>query len=206
MEMDFWASRVHSAKQRSALLGSHNHFPSSDSGMNEDPRTYFTCPFCYVDIELNVLCSHLQEEHCFNVKNAVCPVCALNLGKDVIGHFKVHHANSLKSRRKSQKPSFWSSTSVRELSSFYGSTTRSVSGNAPDSSPDPLLSPFLSSIPYLEPKSDPLPDTHSSNEASITLEPESLKPSPSNESHKEDTEERRQRAEFFQELILSTIF
>lgn len=37
----------------------------------EDVRAWFPCPFCYVEIEIQKLCSHLQEEHCFDLKNAV---------------------------------------------------------------------------------------------------------------------------------------
>ncbi|KAA8540761.1 hypothetical protein F0562_024320 [Nyssa sinensis] len=90
-------------------------------------RACFPCPFCYVDIEVPVLCSHLQEEHCFDFKNAVCPLCAANLGKDAIGHFTVQHAHSVKRRKKPRKSSFWSNNTsamlgkdLRELSSFLG--------------------------------------------------------------------------------------
>lgn len=41
-----------------------------DQGEDE-VRAWFPCPFCYVEIELLVLCVHLQEEHCFDLKNAV---------------------------------------------------------------------------------------------------------------------------------------
>ncbi|GMH21507.1 hypothetical protein Nepgr_023349 [Nepenthes gracilis] len=203
-EVHLWASRVHSAKHLSAVHSAH--LTSSDSEVNEDPRTYFTCPFCYADTELSLLCRHLQEEHCFDVKDAVCPVCALNLGKDVVGHFEVHHANSLKNRRKSQKSSFWNSSSVRELTSFYGFTTRSDRVNAHDSSPDPVLSPFICRVPHLQVKGEPSRNTCSITDASITLEIESSKAPTSNESKEKDSEEKRQRAEFFQQLIMSAIF
>ena len=46
-----------------------------DSEGEDDARTCFPCPFCYVDIEVTMLCIHLQEEQCFDLKNAVseCP-------------------------------------------------------------------------------------------------------------------------------------
>lgn len=34
-------------------------------------RAWFPCPFCYVDIEVQAICVHLQEEHCFDLRNAV---------------------------------------------------------------------------------------------------------------------------------------
>lgn len=37
----------------------------------EDVRAWFPCPFCYVEIEVQMLCNHLQEEHCFDFRNAV---------------------------------------------------------------------------------------------------------------------------------------
>lgn len=51
---------------------SADHLAMDDSDGDEDTRAYFPCPFCYVDIEVHVLCSHLQNEHCFDLKNAVC--------------------------------------------------------------------------------------------------------------------------------------
>lgn len=46
----------------------------TDSFLNEAEeaiRAWFPCPFCYGEIEVPMLCSHLQEEHCFDLKNAV---------------------------------------------------------------------------------------------------------------------------------------
>uniref|UniRef100_A0A5B6ZIX7 Uncharacterized protein n=1 Tax=Davidia involucrata TaxID=16924 RepID=A0A5B6ZIX7_DAVIN len=212
MDMDFWTSRVHSAKHLSAvqaarLNNSENHLNIDDSKGDDDARACFPCPFCYVDIEVPVLCSHLQEEHCFDFKNAVCPLCAANLGKDVIGHFTVQHAHSVKRRRKSQKSNFWSNTSamlgkdLRELSSFLGSNSMNGRGNVHESAPDPLLSPFLFNIPRGNKQ-----DECSSDTASTIYDVKSSKPSILDEVQEEDYEEKSQRAAFCQQLILSTIF
>jgi hypothetical protein len=32
---------------------------------------YFSCPFCYIEVEVPFICNHLQEEHCFDTRNAV---------------------------------------------------------------------------------------------------------------------------------------
>lgn len=48
-----------------------NHLVLDEFEGDEDARAYFPCPFCYVEIEVNLLCSHLQIEHCFDLKNAV---------------------------------------------------------------------------------------------------------------------------------------
>lgn len=49
-----------------------NHFALDDSEGDDEAKSCFPCPFCYVDIEVPVLCNHLEEEHCFEFKNAVC--------------------------------------------------------------------------------------------------------------------------------------
>jgi len=38
---------------------------------DEDVRSDFSCPYCYEDFDLTSLCSHLEDEHCFEFKPAV---------------------------------------------------------------------------------------------------------------------------------------
>lgn len=110
----------------------------------------------------------------------VCPLCAANLGKDVIGHFMVQHASSLKvlvlifgsykmysiydlnggnlyligdicalqHRRKPQKSGFWTSSTAR-LGKELSKRGREDSY---ESAPDPLLSSFVCSMYFAEPK------------------------------------------------------
>ncbi|KAL5750611.1 hypothetical protein ACOSP7_025214 [Xanthoceras sorbifolium] len=184
MDIDFWTSRVHSAKHLSAVQASRftsdNHLVMDDSEGDDDVKACFPCPFCYVDIEVQVVCSHLQEEHCFDLKNAVCPLCAGNLGKDVIGHFLVQHASSLKRRRKSQKSGLWNGGSAmlgKELSSFLGSSN--TKGIQQD---------------------------NCSNKVSVASDLKSTETTILDEGHKEDVEKRRLRATFVQQLILSIVF
>lgn len=49
-----------------------NHLTMDDSDGDDNSRAYFPCPFCYVEIEVHLFCSHLLDEHCFDLKNAVC--------------------------------------------------------------------------------------------------------------------------------------
>ncbi|KAF8390506.1 hypothetical protein HHK36_025033 [Tetracentron sinense] len=183
---------------------------SLDESEEDGARDYFQCPYCYVDIEVPVLCTHLQEEHCFDAKNAVCPVCAANLGKDMIGHFTVQHSHFLKRRKKSQRSSLWTDNSgmlgkeLRELSSFLGVTSTNGRGSTPDSAPDPVLSPFLCGVAIPDTKCNQ--DASSRNDSSTISYTESPKPSTSVEALDQDYEERSLRADFFQQLILSTIF
>ncbi|XP_042498612.1 protein DEHYDRATION-INDUCED 19 homolog 5-like [Macadamia integrifolia] len=213
MDIDFWASRVDSAKHLTAMqaarLSSENHLRMDDYEGDDDVRACFPCPFCYLEIEVPVLCAHLREEHCFDVKNAVCPVCAEILGKDMIGHFTVQHAHLLKRRRKSQRSGVWNNSSVmlgkelRELSSFLGAASTNGRGSATDYVPDPLLSPFLCSIVIPDTNGDQ--DKHSKNDLSASSDMKSMEPSASDKTQEQDFGERNQRAEFFQQLVLSTI-
>ncbi|XP_077228849.1 protein DEHYDRATION-INDUCED 19-like isoform X3 [Tasmannia lanceolata] len=201
MDVDFWASRVHSAKHLSATqaarLNSDAHLNLDDSEGDDDVRACFPCPFCYFDIELRVLCTHLEEEHCFDVKNAVCPVCAANLGKDMIGHFTMQHSHLLKysvqRRRKSQRTGPWTNSTamlskeLRGLSSFLGvASTNDASGNL---------------------------EASTSIDARVASDLKSSEPSSydgaqeqTDEERMQRDKERMQRATFVQQLLLSTIF
>ncbi|XP_024970837.1 protein DEHYDRATION-INDUCED 19 homolog 5-like [Cynara cardunculus var. scolymus] len=195
MEMDFWGSRAHSAKHHHHH---HHHFHTLQSGRlnnadnhpmmdgEDDVRAWFPCPFCYVEIEIPVLCCHLQEEHCFDLKNAVCPICAANLGKDAIAHFTSHHVHSVKRRRKSQKSGLWSNgmNIAREM------TDR---GNMQETTPDPL-SAFLYNAPFSELQEDQV--------STATSDVKSIKEAEEPKDH----EEKSHRAAFVQQLIFSTIF
>ncbi|KAH7866370.1 hypothetical protein Vadar_019460 [Vaccinium darrowii] len=217
MEVDLWASRVHSAKHLSALQAarlnhhSDNHLNMDGSEGDDDSGAHFPCPFCYVEIELRALCSHLQEEHCFDLKNAVCPLCAANLGKDAIGHFTVQHSHLVKRRKKTQKSGYWSNSSMmlgkdlRELSSFLGSNSMNGRESVHGSAPDPLLSPFICNIPLSDPKGNQEDERSSTTASTAPDVPSTIAVKP-DEFREEEYEERRQRAEFFQQLILSTIF
>lgn len=205
MDFDFKAYKVHSAKHfstvQAARIHSENHSIFYESEGDDDSRTCFPCPFCYVDIDVSALCSHLQEEHCFDLKNAVCPLCAANLGKDVIGHFILQHASLLKRRRKSDKSGFYSANSAM----LSKKLPTHPMGNKHDSTPDPLLSSFIYNMPFLDPKSIPQ-DECFRDDASTASDVKSIEPSSLHEGHEQDKEERRQKAAFVQELIMSTIF
>ncbi|KAM5571904.1 protein DEHYDRATION-INDUCED 19 [Rosa sericea] len=203
MDVDSWASRVHAAKSLSAVHAARmhydNHFALDDSEGDDDAKSCFLCPFCYVDIEVPMLCNHLEEEHCFDFKNAVCPLCAANLGKDVIGHFMVQHASSFKHRRKFQKSSPWTGSSAMKA------LLKNGRAYAHESAPDPLLSPFICNVSFSDPNGIPQ-DVCSDINAPIISDMKSTEPSLPDEGCEKDNAERRQRATFVQQLIASTIF
>lgn len=218
MDVDFLASRVQSVKHLSAMqasrLNSETNICLDDFEADDDMGACFPCPFCNVDIEVAALRAHLQEEHCFDVKNAVCPVCAENLGRDIIAHFSMQHSHLLKRRRKSQRTGLWNSAAFlgkehQELNFFFGDGPASISGrtNTTDSMPDPLLSPFLCGLSLTDARNNN--DTSSgidSTVASASSDVLSTEPFKSNRDQEQDDEERRHRAEFIQQLVLSTVF
>ncbi|XP_030473789.1 protein DEHYDRATION-INDUCED 19 homolog 6-like [Syzygium oleosum] len=209
MDVDFWSSRVRSSKHRlSAIHASglryDNHIVLDDSEGDDDFRAFFPCPFCYVEIDVNILCKHLQNEHCFDLKNAVCPLCAANLGKDATRHFIEDHTSSLKRRKRSNKSGFWTASSAslsRELSSFLGSSAH-VKANAFEMTPDPLLTPFLHNLPFSDPDQAQQEDDSSMDSPTAS----DAKSASSDEGEGQDYGTRRQRAAFVQDLIASTIF
>ncbi|GER38478.1 protein DEHYDRATION-INDUCED 19 [Striga asiatica] len=152
MDLDFWAARNnrHIPSVQSARLSNSGSRVYREDEEADEVKAWFPCPFCYVEIELSLLCVHLQDEHCFDLKNAVCPICAANLGKDPLNHFTMQHAQSIKRRKKSQK----AGNIVKDLSSFLSAnslTSRSI-GNEP--AHDPLLSDFLRNMHMASPQED----------------------------------------------------
>ncbi|KAG8638765.1 hypothetical protein MANES_14G060400v8 [Manihot esculenta] len=179
MDVDFWPSRVHSKHLSAAQAARYNsdHLAMDDSDGDEDTRAYFPCPFCYVDIEVHVLCSHLQNEHCFDLKNA--------------------------RRRKALKFGLWTGSSSvisKELSSFLGSSANGRA-NTNESAPDTLLSPFLGSGSHSH-----LQGSQQGESSNRTAHSESTAIYSRDGGEAVDSEERRLRAAFVQQLISSTIF
>ncbi|KAH0749712.1 hypothetical protein KY290_028944 [Solanum tuberosum] len=211
MDVDFWTTRENSANNLSTFQCTN--LSNSDSFLNEaeeDVRAWFPCPFCYVEIEVPMLCSHLQDEHCFDLKNAVCPICAATLGKDPTGHFSAQHAHSVKRRRNYLKPGFWNNAAAmigkdpREMASFFGTDSAFGRYKVQELAPDPLLLPFLCNFAPSDLKCRQ--QDKSSVCDAATPEIESSKLAVSDPALEEDFEEKRQRAAFLQELVASTIF
>ncbi|KAK4264403.1 hypothetical protein QN277_025583 [Acacia crassicarpa] len=205
MDFDFRASTIYAAQHlsavQSACFHSDNYMAFYDSDGDDDARSYFPCPFCCVEIEVPVLCSHLQEEHFFDLKNAVCPLCAANLGKDAIRHFIVQHSSSLKRRWKTERSSIWSGNSAM-LQKKLAANTR---GNKHESTPDPLLSPFICNV-AVSTSNGTHQDKQSNNNTSVIPAAKSDGREARGVDDGGDHGERRQRAVFVQELLASTIF
>ncbi|KAJ6882312.1 hypothetical protein NC651_028802 [Populus alba x Populus x berolinensis] len=190
----FWSSTL--TDFALGYASTDNHLAMDDSDGDDNSRAYFPCPFCYVEIEVHLFCGHLLDEHCFDLKNAVCPLCAANLGKDAIGHFIVQHASSLKHRRKHKKSGLWTGSSAmlgKDLSSFLGSSTNSRA-NTHESAPDPLLSPFLGNLSL----SDPRQSQHDEPSNISASHSKSSGMSSLDRGSQVDYEEQRQKSTFVQ--------
>lgn len=178
---------------------------------------YFPCPFCYIEVEVPFICSHLQEEHCFDTRNAVCPICANNLGRDMAAHFRVHHSHLLK-RRKPSKPSSWPAAATNaasgkggeayEVNSFFEETRHYRESSTPyqDPAPDPLLSQFICSSDAQDDNAIPS-DANANGSVKIQDDQRWNKGASNNHdaSSKLGLEERLQRIDFLTEIIMSTI-
>uniref|UniRef100_A0A6N2ME94 Di19 C-terminal domain-containing protein n=1 Tax=Salix viminalis TaxID=40686 RepID=A0A6N2ME94_SALVM len=180
----FWSSNL--TDFALGYVSTGNHLAMDDSDGDDNSRAYFPCPFCYVEIEVHV-----------------CPLCAANLGKDAIEHFIVHHASSMKHRRKHKKSGLLTGSSAmlgKDLSSFLGSSTNSRT-NTHGSSHDPLLSPFL-----VNPSpSDPRKSQHDEPLNKSVSDSKSPGMSSLDGGNQVDYEEQRQKSTFVQQLIASTI-
>ncbi|TKY55265.1 DEHYDRATION-INDUCED 19-like 5 [Spatholobus suberectus] len=202
MDFDFRAS-FHSAKHLSAVQAARLHSDSFSgihyTDVDNDGRCDFQCPFCDFEIEVPVLCSNLEEEHCSALKNVVCPVCEENLGKDAIMQFT--HSSSRKWAWKPEKSSIWSGNSA-----MLGKKL-ATRGNKQESIPDPLLSPFICNVPLPNSNNFHPDEKSSSSNKDIDIPDAKRTGTDAPElGDEQDQQERRLRAAFVQQLVFSTIF
>ncbi|CAE5960401.1 unnamed protein product [Arabidopsis arenosa] len=63
---------------------------------DDDFQEEFACPFCAESYDIIGLCCHIDDEHTLESKNAVCPVCSLKVGVDIVAHITLHHGTKEK--------------------------------------------------------------------------------------------------------------
>ncbi|XP_021637264.2 protein DEHYDRATION-INDUCED 19 homolog 4 [Hevea brasiliensis] len=210
MASDSWSSRL--------LTSSRRYFSRSDlyeeTDVDEDLKAEFLCPFCAEDFDVVGLYCHIDEEHPVEAKNGVCPVCAKRVGMDIVGHITMQHGNFFKVQRKRRLRKGGSNSAfsllrkeLREgsLQSLLGGSSCYVSSS--NTEPDPLLSSFIFNAPSLdEPLNiQPLSSVEAGSvKGSTTEEFRERKVEHSPLSDK-DQEEKSQRCEFVQGLLLSAI-
>ncbi|KAL2468644.1 Protein DEHYDRATION-INDUCED 19-like protein 6 [Forsythia ovata] len=108
MDADSWAARLSSASKRN-LFNSQSRsagmkWDSFDAemlmgfeeiDMDDDVREEYACPFCSEYFDIVGLCCHIDDEHPVEANNGMCPVCAMRVDFDMVGHITVHHANEV---------------------------------------------------------------------------------------------------------------
>ncbi|KAJ1287265.1 hypothetical protein BS78_03G417800 [Paspalum vaginatum] len=195
----------------------HSHHPPPHPPEDGELWEYFPCPFCYIEVEVPFICNHLQEEHCFDTRNAVCPICANNLGRDMAAHFRVQHSHLLK-RRKPSKPSSWPAAATSsasgegretyEVNSYYEEPRHYRVNSRPyqDPEPDPLLSQFIcSSVAQAD---DTIPSGAHAEDSAVKIPDDDRRRSKGaseDAASKLGLEERLQRIDFLTEILMSTI-
>jgi hypothetical protein len=141
------------AAKRQAALNTDQYFCLDDLE-GDDMRVDFHCPFCYVDFDIASLCCHLEEEHSFETTVAACPVCAVNVGNDIVGHITSQHSHLFKGqRRRKYLRGRIQSNSVQgreRLHSSVGGGSSRLGGCSSNDAPDPLLSSFIYGLPIIE--------------------------------------------------------
>lgn len=237
MDSDLWISRLAAAKRHYAAQLQNNSFQSSDRlgidefEMEDEIRPEFPCPYCYEDHDVSSLCAHLEEEHPFESRAAICPVCSDKINRDMLNHLTMQHGHLFKNRRRLRRFVIPSSQAISLLGrdlreahlqvllgtgGFSRSSNQSNSHNSPpvNIASDPLLSSLVLNFP-------PPGETDDGSKSSSTLgidesytttkdmPTHTLKSSfDSSLSHEEREHRRMQasvRATFVQDLLLSTL-
>ncbi|EOY06635.1 Drought-responsive family protein [Theobroma cacao] len=201
------SSRRHQSRSDLFLGGGYEEVDG-----DEDLKAEFLCPFCAEDFDIVGLCCHIDEDHPVEAKNGVCPVCAKRVGMDIVSHITMQHGNFLKRKRRLRKGGTNLTFAMlrKELregnwQAFPGGSSCIVSSSNVE--PDPLLSSFIFNPPTVdEPVSlQPLSiaEAHAVKESSNKefLERKSQQSQLSDKDH----EEKAQRCECIQGLLMSTI-
>ncbi|CAM0958520.1 unnamed protein product [Alopecurus aequalis] len=192
------------------LLSGRQRFHGQPPAGDDELWEYFPCPYCYIEVEVPFLCDHLQEEHCFDMKNAVCPICADNLGTDTAKHFRDRHSQLLKRRKSSSSKAVGAAAADKETyeqeDDSYFETTSCITGKPVNDrhSPDPLLFQFLCSVAPAPVDSEP-GEAEEEELTQPSLDDQRLNQVVMDDASRQALEERFRRAEFLKQMLMTTI-
>ncbi|XP_071718849.1 protein DEHYDRATION-INDUCED 19 homolog 4-like isoform X2 [Rutidosis leptorrhynchoides] len=173
------------------------------------------CPYCSEGFDALGLCVHLEDQHPLEIKLGVCPVCATNLGRNMISHLILQHENVLKGlcKRKLRDDDSFSIVSLlrkklqeHSLSLQKESTTVTSSTN---SVTDPLLLSFVynNNTPQIhETKVLQLDSSAEPSSKILSKDAESDSDVPAGTYDCIDHEEKAEKSDFIQTILLSTFF
>ncbi|XP_078438767.1 protein DEHYDRATION-INDUCED 19 homolog 4-like [Wolffia australiana] len=224
MDSDLWASRLAAAKRQYALQQQQQQHQSGrldrlifdDFDLEEDGRLDFPCPYCYEDHDIASLCFHLEEEHAFESKATVCPICSSKISRDLVNHITIQHGNLFKVQRRRRLRKIAMPNS--QVLALLGRDLREAhlqmilgNGATHQSNPPPadsLLS--LLSLPPPEPEEPPksapvaVDPPKRALPSSLTKKP-SFDSSLTREEKEQKMEEAAARATFVGHLVFSTL-
>ncbi|KAH7286539.1 hypothetical protein KP509_32G011600 [Ceratopteris richardii] len=189
-------------------------------------RPEFSCPYCYEDFDITALCNHLEDEHMFESRGVVCPVCAAKIPKDIVGHLTVQHGHLFKiqRRRRFRRSAVPAGSTLAFLGKDYkeyreaqlqailgGGAFRGSGNSASGNAADSLLSALAYSFPTID--TDDVPKQQAcvkeSLSKSVGSSAKSSKPRVevplSAEEREQKLKQATSRASFVQQIVLSTI-
>ncbi|URD96686.1 hypothetical protein MUK42_32403 [Musa troglodytarum] len=233
MDSDLWISRLAAAKRHYSTRHRQNLQPDwnfldrlsideFEMEEEEEVRPDFPCPYCYEDHDITSLCFHLEEEHAFESKAAVCPICSTRVAKDMLNHITLQHRHILKLQRRQRfhrftMPSGQTLSLLRRdlreahLQVLLGSTGyRSNNNEESNITADSFLSSFLLNFPTsdadetLKPTADE--NLYRRKESHVPAWKSSLNSSLTQEQREQRRKQATIRATFMQDLLLSTLF
>lgn len=221
MDGEFWTARMSTSKRHHTFQSPQSlidrQINLDDVDGDEELRAEFSCPFCYEEFDISALCSHLEDEHCFESRAAMCPVCAAKISKDMVGHISSQHIHlsKMQRRRRFRRAGVPSSSTFSflgkelcdaHLQALLGGTSRS---SGISNAADPLLSSLVYNVPIPETEDPPKPTAVTEEQPTKFSLSQQSKSSVENLLTAEEREEKlkhaNMRAEFVQQLVLSTL-
>ncbi|XP_042496783.1 protein DEHYDRATION-INDUCED 19-like [Macadamia integrifolia] len=227
MDSDLWTSRLAAAKRQYALQHHQNsqidRLSIDDFEVEEEVRPDFPCPYCYEDYDIASLCSHLEDEHPFESKVSVCPICSVKVSRDMLNHITLQHGHlfKLQRRRRLRRVAIPNSQTLsllgRDLREAHlqvllgGGGYRSSNANASTAVTDPFLSSLVLNFPSSE--TDEISKSAVSSAEDISVKSvtsthswkSSFDSSLSYEEREQKMKQAAVRAGFMQDLLLSTL-
>ncbi|XP_043689717.1 protein DEHYDRATION-INDUCED 19-like [Telopea speciosissima] len=228
MDSDLWISRLAAAKRQYALQHHQNsqldRLSIDDFEVEEEVRPDFPCPYCYEDYDIASLCSHLEDEHPFESKATVCPICSVKVSRDMLSHITLQHGHlfKLQRRRRLRRVAIPNSQTLsilgRDLREAHlqvllgGGGYRSSNATASNAVTDSFLSSLVLNFPTSE--ADEISKSAASSAEDISVKnvtsthpwKSSFDPSLSSEEREQKMKQATVRAGFVQDLLLSTLF
>ncbi|KAL5192057.1 Protein DEHYDRATION-INDUCED 19 5 [Glycine soja] len=182
------------------VIGEEDDTESNGDDDDDDARSLLQCPSCDFEIDFSSAHTHLEEMHCYDPKNLLCPVCDETLGEEAI--WVAQNSSAQKRAWKSDK----SSISISSGDSVVVLEKKlPARGSKHEPVPDPVLSPFVRNVSVPNSSGIHPGEGSSRNATYISNAKGSGTDAPQDSGDEQDIEERRLRASFVQELLSSAL-